>query len=168
LLLPTVIPLTVRGLDNYGKENPPPFLRFGTAALLKRTPLNKDGRHLCRPDGVTELGAWNFYSLFLPDFFAAAQRAFIAAAIRLRAAGDIPRRFRPVVEVDRFVLPGGRPRRLPEPPSLIPSKACIAASSLSRSARNCRIISLAFIRPSYQSPLADLSLSHTGFVCRNR
>jgi hypothetical protein len=30
-----------------------------------------------------------YYNRFLPDFFAAAQRAFIAAAIRLRAAGDI-------------------------------------------------------------------------------
>ena len=79
--------------------------------------------------------ARNFYSLFLPDFFAAAQRAFIAAAIRLRAAGDIPRRFLTGAEVDRLVVPGGRPRRLPETPSLTLSKACIAASSLSRSAR---------------------------------
>jgi len=31
------------------------------------------------------------YNRFLPDFFAAARRAFIAAAILVRAAADIPR-----------------------------------------------------------------------------
>lgn len=72
------------------------------------------------------------YNRFLPDFFAAAQRAFIAAAIRLRAAGDIPRRFcgapEDCVEVVAGVLvvPGGRPRRLAgadAPLPLTPSSA---------------------------------------------
>ena len=112
--------------------------------------------------------ARSFYSLFLPDFFAAAQRAFIAAAIRLRAAGDIPRRFLTGAEVDRFVVPGGRPRRLPETPSLTLSKACIAASSLSRSARSCRTISLVFIPVSYQSTVDYLSLPPMAFACRDR
>ena len=50
-----------------------------------------------------------YYNRFFPDFLAAAQRAFIAAAIRLRAAADMPRRR---AGVDFLPLPGGRPGRL--------------------------------------------------------
>jgi hypothetical protein len=55
------------------------------------------------------------YNLFLPDFLAAAQRLRIAAAIRLRAATDIPLFFADLAAagVGLFALPGGRPRRLP-------------------------------------------------------
>jgi hypothetical protein len=55
-----------------------------------------------------------FYSLFFPDFFAAAQRFRIASAILFRAAADIPLLFfgLPAAGVGLFVLPGGRPRRL--------------------------------------------------------
>ena len=82
------------------------------------------------------------YNRFLPNLFAAAHRAFVAAAMRFRAAADMPRRR---VGVDVFMVAGGRPRRLvPNPP--VPSRACIAASSLLRSAFSCRTISSTFIR----------------------
>jgi hypothetical protein len=62
-----------------------------------------------------------FYSRFLPDFFAAAQRFRIASAIRLRPAADIPRLFFGPRAAGLFTLPGGRPRRLP-PPDIPPSE----------------------------------------------
>jgi hypothetical protein len=70
-----------------------------------------------------------YYNRFLPDFLVAAQRAFIAAAIRPRAAEDIPRLFvGPAAGVDLLALAGGLPRRFAESdPPLTPSKACIAA-----------------------------------------
>ena len=86
------------------------------------------------------------YSLFLPDFFAAAQRLRIASAILFRDAADMIRRFGALAAgVDLFALPGGRPRRLAalRPPT--PSSACIAASSLLRSSLSCCTISLTFI-----------------------
>jgi hypothetical protein len=83
-----------------------------------------------QPVGV-EIWTVRYYNRFLPDFLAAAQRAFIASAIRLRAAEDITRRFlgAPVdvteVAATLLVVPGGRPRRLPDPtePPLTPSNA---------------------------------------------
>jgi hypothetical protein len=63
----------------------------------------------------------------LPDFFAAAQRFFIASAIRLRAAAEMRRR----AEVRLLLFPGGRPRRstlVPAPPT--PFNALIAESNL--------------------------------------
>ena len=77
-----------------------------------------------------------YYSLFLPDFFAAAQRFRVASAMRFRAAADIRRRG---VGVDLLALPGGRPRRFPllETPPLTPSRTLMAVSSLSRSALSC-------------------------------
>jgi hypothetical protein len=93
-----------------------------------------------------------YYNRFLPDFLAAAQRAFIAAAMRLRAAADIPRRFvEPLAEVVFLALPGGLPRRLP-PPDIpppeappMPSRASMAASSRLRSSLSCTTISDRFI-----------------------
>jgi hypothetical protein len=74
-----------------------------------------------------------FYSRFLPDFFAAAQRFRIPSARRLRAAADIVRRFFGAeVAAGLLILPGGLPRRFTELPPT-PSKACIAVSSLLRS-----------------------------------
>ena len=86
------------------------------------------------------------YNFFFPDFFAAAQRAFIAAAMRLRAAADMVRRR---AGVGVFAFPGGRPRRFvlllgPLPPS----NARMAISSLSRSCLSCRTISSMFMRVS--------------------
>jgi hypothetical protein len=94
----------------------------------------------------------DFYSFFFPDFFAAVQRLRIASAMRLRAAADIPRFFagRAAAGADLLVLPGGRPRRFPPdiPPAeapLMPSRACIAASSRLRSSLSCTTISSTFI-----------------------
>jgi len=84
------------------------------------------------------------YNRFFPDFFAAAQRAFIAAAMRLRAVADITRRR---AGIDLFPTPGGRPRRLNPDPAL-PPNARMAASSLSRSAFRDRTISSTFMRAS--------------------
>jgi len=71
-------------------------------------------------------------------FFSSAQRAFIAAEIRFRAPADIVRRL-----ADLFALPGGLPRRFPRP--LVPSRACIAASSLSRCCLSCWTTSSTFM-----------------------
>jgi hypothetical protein len=51
-----------------------------------------------------------FYSRFLPDFFAAAQRFRIASAIRLRTGADIIRVLRVRLATGLLLLPGGRPR----------------------------------------------------------
>lgn len=88
-----------------------------------------------------------YYNRFLPDLFAAAQRAFIDAAIRLRAATDIPRLFLSPPAAVLLVLPGGLPRRFPraEPAPPMLSKACIAASSLLRSFLSSTTISERFM-----------------------
>jgi hypothetical protein len=104
----------------------------------------------------TESACWSeslpgpaFYNRFLPDFFAAAQRARAASPIRLRAAADILRFSRALVAelvAALFELPGGLPRRFPVeelPPT--PTKACIAASSLLRSSLSCWTISVTFM-----------------------
>lgn len=77
----------------------------------------------------------------------AAQRFRIASAIRLRASADILLLFTGPPPIGVFLLPGGLPRRLPgaEVPPLMPSRACIAASSLFRSALSCPTISAMFM-----------------------
>lgn len=83
------------------------------------------------------------YRLFFPDFFAAAQRLRIASAMRFRPAADIVRRFGTMM---LFLLPAGRPRRLPWPS--VPSRAWIAASSRLRSCLSCWTISSRFMAES--------------------
>jgi hypothetical protein len=85
-----------------------------------------------------------YYSRFLPDLFAAAQRFRIDSAILFLAAADIMRVFLgPPAGAGLFLVPGGRPRRLAgaEFPPLIPSNARIAAPSLLRSSLSCCTIS---------------------------
>jgi hypothetical protein len=96
------------------------FLKLTWSCRLKEKAdisVSLPGQRLRRPE---------YYNRFLPDFFAAAQRPFIASAIRLRAAADMPRRR---AGVDLPPLPGWRPRRLtPDSPPL--SRARMAPSNL--------------------------------------
>src|ERR1039458_1276378 len=109
--------------------------------------LRKKQADRSQPAGANLYSARPFYSRFLPDFFAAAQRFRIPSARRLRAAADIVRPLRGPFVAGLLVLPGGRPRRFAgaDAPPLTPSKACIAASSLLRSCVSSLMISERFM-----------------------
>jgi len=79
--------------------------------------------------------------------FCQAQRFFCARETSLRAAADTGRRFLGPLVAGLPVLTGGLPRRFAgdNAPSLVPSKACIAASSLLRSPLRCWVISFTFM-----------------------
>ena len=105
----------------------------------------------------------------------AAHRFRIASAIRLRASADILLLFTSPLPTCFFLLPGGLPRRLPgaEVPPLMPSRACIAASSLFRSALSCPTISAMFMgQILYRVSLFSLSFRFARLVrltsCSNR
>jgi hypothetical protein len=84
-----------------------------------------------RPVVFLEAGV-AFFGADLP--FHSAQRCFIAAEIRLRAAGLIRRRFLPLAGL-AWLLLGGRPRRAGWEPS--PVRAAIACSIRPASCLSC-------------------------------